>query len=137
MRDNWMDLAEFNAGDSQFEITHGLLIDRLKYLPNNTIEGDQVILVRAISGDEASTNLAANIHISGEERAEEGKEGGSMAGVLIGVLSLLVLLLLVALTFAGIQLRDSGFFEDEEFYDEIEEVVESMTEEAYSDHPPG
>jgi serine protease AprX len=137
MRDNWMDLAEFNAGDSQFEITHGLLIDRLKYLPNNTIEGDQVILVRAISGDEASTNLAVNIRISGEEKAEEGKEGGSMAGVLIGVLSLLVLLLLVALTFAGIQLRDRGFFEDEEFYDEIEEVVESMTGEWDTTQPPG
>ena len=137
MRDNWMDLAEFNAGDSQFEITHGLLIDRLKFLPNNTIEGDQVILVRAISGDEASTNLAVNIHISGEEKAEEGNEDGSMAGVLIGVLSLLVLLLLITLAFAGIQLRDRGFFEDEEFYDEIEEVVESLTGEGDFDHPPG
>ena len=66
-----MDLAEFDIGDSQFEVTHSLLVDRLKYLPNNSIEGDQVILVRAISGDEASTNLAANIHISGEEKVEE------------------------------------------------------------------
>ena len=137
MRDNWMDLANFNAGESRFEITHGLLIDRLKYLPNNTIEGDQVILVRAISGDEASTNLAVNIHISGEEKAEEGNEDGSMAGVLIGVLSLLVLLLLITLAFAGIQLRDRGFFEDEEFYDEIEEVVESMTGEWDTTQPPG
>ncbi len=137
MRDNWMDLADFNIGDSQFEVTHGLLIDRLKYLPNNTIEGDQVILVRAISGDEASTNLAVNIHISGEEKMEEGAEGGSLTGVLIGVLSLLVLMLLVTLVFAGIQLRDRGYFEDEEFYDEIEEVVESMTGEGDWDHPPG
>ena len=44
MRDNWMNLADFNIGDPQFEVTHGLLVDRLKYLPNNTIEGEQVIL---------------------------------------------------------------------------------------------
>ena len=93
--------------------------------------------MRAISGDEASTNLAVNIHISGEEKAEEGNEDGSMAGVLIGVLSLLVLLLLITLAFAGIQLRDRGFFEDEEFYDEIEEVVESMTGEWDTTQPPG
>ncbi len=129
MRDNWMNLADFNIGDSQFEVTHGLLVDRLKYLPNNTIEGDQVVLVRAISGDEASTNLAVNIHIVGEEKVEEEGAGGSFEGVLIGILSLLVILLLVTLVFTGIRLKESGYFEDEEFYDEVEEVVGSMSEE--------
>ncbi|MAR42380.1 MAG: hypothetical protein CMA43_04270 [Euryarchaeota archaeon] len=137
MRDNWMDLAEFDIGDSQFEVTHSLLVDRLKYLPNNSIEGDQVILVRAISGDEASTNLAANIHISGEEKIEEGEEEGSIAGILVGALSLIILLLLVTLVFAGIQLKERGYFGDDEFYDDIEEVVDSMTVEGEGDHPSG
>ena len=60
MRDNWMDLPEFNSGDSDFEVSHSLLVDRLQYLPNNTIEGTQVILVRAISGCLLYTSDAAD-----------------------------------------------------------------------------
>ena len=81
MRDNWMDLPEFNSGDSDFEVSHSLLVDRLQYLPNNTIEGTQVILVRAISGASSSTNLATAIHISGEEKVEKSNEVGSMSGI--------------------------------------------------------
>ena len=137
MRDNWMDLADFDIGDTQFEVTHGLLVDRLKYLPNNTIEGEQVILVRAISGDEASTNLAVNIDISGEEKIEEDEEGGSISGVLVGTLTMIILLLLVSLVFAGIQLRERGYFDDDEFYDDMEDVAESMSIEDESGHPSG
>lgn len=137
MRDNWMDLADFDIGDTQFEVTHGLLVDRLKYLPNNTIEGEQVILVRAISGDEASTNLAVNIDISGEEKIEEDEEGGSISGVLVATLTLIILLLLVTLVFAGIQLRERGYFDGDEFYDDMEDVAESMSIEDESGHPSG
>lgn len=137
MRDNWMDLADFDIGDTQFEVTHGLLVDRLKYLPNNTIEGEQVILVRAISGDEASTNLAVNIDITGEEKIEEDEEGGSISVVLVGTLSLIILLLLVTLVFAGIQLRERGYFDDDEFYEDMEDVAESMSIEDGSGHPSG
>ena len=137
MRDNWMDLADFDIGDTQFEVTHGLLVDRLKYLPNNTIEGEQVILVRAISGDEASTNLAVNIDISGEEKIEEDEEGGSISGVLVGTLTMIILLLLVTLVFAGVQLRERGYFDDDEFYDDMEDVAESMSIEDESGHPSG
>ena len=137
MRDNWMDLADFDIGDTQFEVTHGLLVDRLKYLPNNTIEGEQVILVRAISGDEASTNLAVNIDISGEEKIEEDEEGGSISGVLVATLTLIILLLLVTLVFAAIQLRERGYFDGDEFYDDMEDVAESMSIEDESGHPYG
>ena len=137
MRDNWMDLADFDIGDTQFEVTHGLLVDRLKYLPNNTIEGEQVILVRAISGDEASTNLAVNIDISGEEKIEEDGEGGSISGVLVATLTLIILLLLVTLVFAAIQLRERGYFDGDEFYDDMEDVAESMSIEDESGHPSG
>ena len=130
MRDNWMDLPEFNSGDSDFEVSHSLLVDRLQYLPNNTIEGTQVILVRAISGASSSTNLATAIHISGEEKVEKSNEVGSMSGILIGGLSLIVITLLITLIFAGIQLREMGFLESEEYYDdEIEEVVGTIVTE--------
>ena len=130
MRDNWMDLPEFNSGDSDFEVSHSLLVDRLQYLPNNTIEGTQVILVRAISGASSSTNLATAIHISGEEKVESSYEAGPMSGILIGGLSLIIIILLITLIFAGIQLRDMGFLETEEYYDdEIEEVVGTIVTE--------
>ena len=130
MRDNWMDLPEFNSGDSDFEVSHSLLVDRLQYLPNNTIEGTQVILVRAISGASSSTNLATAIYISGEEKLEKSDEGGSVSGILIGGLSLIVIILLITLIFAGIKLREMGFLESEEYYDnEIEEVVGTIVTE--------
>lgn len=130
MRDNWMDLPEFNSGDNDFQVSHSLLVDRLQYLPNNTIEGTQVILVRAISGASSSTNLATAIHISGEEKVENSDGGGSMSGILIGGLSLIVIILLITLLFAGIQLSERGFFESEEYYDdEIEEVVGTIVSE--------
>ena len=127
MRDNWMDLAEFSVGDETFEVTHGLLVDRLRFLPNNTVEGDQVVLVRAISGDEASTNLAVGIHVMGEEKMAESGGAGSLMGLIVGVLALLVLVLLGVLAFAGVQLRERGYFDNEEEYDqEMDAAVESM-----------
>jgi len=123
MRDNWMDLADFSVGDETFEVTHGLLVDRLRFLPNNTVEGDQVILVRAIAGDEASTNLAVGIHILGEEKIVESDSGSSIMGVIVGILALLVLVLLVTLVFAGMQLRERGFFDSDEV---IEDDADSV-----------
>ena len=130
MRDNWMDLAEFTIGDERFEVTHDLLVDRLRFLPNNTVEGEQVILVRAISGDQASTNLAIGILIIGEEKITQSDSESSFMGIVVGILALLVLVLLSALIFAGIQLRDRGFFEkDDEFFQD-DELVEEIFSEA-------
>ena len=114
MRDNWMNLADFSVGDETFEVTYGLLADRLRFLPNNTVEGEQVILVRGIAGDEASTNLAVGIYIMGEEKIAQSDSGGSIMGIIVGVLTLLVLVLLVTLVFAGVQLRDRGFFDSDD-----------------------
>ena len=86
--------------------------------------------MRAISGASSSTNLATAIHISGEEKVERSDDAGSMSGILIGGLSLIVIILLITLIFAGMQLRDRGFFESEEYYDdEIEEVVGTIVTE--------
>ena len=93
--------------------------------------------MRAISGDEASTNLAVNIDISGEEKIEEDEEGGSISGVLVATLTLIILLLLVTLVFAAIQLRERGYFDGDEFYDDMEDVAESMSIEDESGHPSG
>ena len=42
----------------------------------------------------------------------------------------IIIILLIALIFAGIQLRDMGFLESEEYYDdEIEEVVGTIVTE--------
>tara|TARA_Y100000589_G_scaffold75712_2_gene69422 strand:- start:358 stop:2355 length:1998 start_codon:yes stop_codon:yes gene_type:complete len=136
MRDNWMDLPEFNPGETDFEVSHSLLVDRLQYLPNNTIEGSQVILVRAISGAESSTNLATAIYIVGEEKAQESGEGDSMGVVIFGVLSFIAILLLVALIVAGFQWAKLERLIDSEDYpdDEIEEVVgDIVTEDGFEE----
>lgn len=136
MRDNWMDLPEFNPGEADFEVSHSLLVDRLQYLPNNTIEGPQVILVRAISGAESSTNLATAIYIVGEEKVQESGGGDSMGVVIFGVLSFMVILLLVALIVAGFQWARLERLIDREDYpdDEIEEVVgDIVTEDGFEE----
>ena len=123
MRDNWMDLADFSVGGETFEVTHGLLVDRLRFLPNNTVEGEQVILVRGIAGDEASTNLAVGIYLMGEEKIAQSDSGGSVMGIIVGVLALLVLVLLVTLVFAGMQLRDRGFFDSDDVLEDEDDSI--------------
>ena len=113
-----MDLADFSVGDETFEVTHGLLVDRLRFLPNNTVGGEQVILVRGISGDEASTNLAVGIYIMGDEKITQSDSDGSIMGIIVGILALLVLVLLVTLVFAGMQLRDRGFFDSDDLLED-------------------
>lgn len=138
MRDNWMDLSEFTIGDQQFQVTHDLLVDRLRFLPNNTVEGDQVILVRAISGDQASTNLAIGIHIMGEEKIVQSDSENSFMGLVVGILALLVLVLLSALIFAGIQLRERGFFgKDDEYYRDEDMDEEMFSESEYNQSESG
>jgi|TARA_B110000914_G_scaffold75050_2_gene65991 subtilisin family serine protease len=114
MRDNWMDLATFDGEDTAFTVTHSLLVDRLQYLPNNTVEGDQVLLVRAITNEKSSTNLAVDIHIIGDEKVLSKSSDSGVSGIIIGVLSLLVLVLFVVLTITTLKLKNTGFFEDDE-----------------------
>ena len=137
MRDNWMDLADFNAEEEQFEVTHSLLVDRLKFLPNNTIEGEQVILVRAISEDKASTNLAVGINIIGEEKIEGAEEDGSYLAVIVGILTLTVLILIAALGVTGWKLSERGYFDNDEYDEEIEDTVESIMSDGTYDNNDG
>ena len=63
MRDNWMDLDSFKSGDKMFELEYDLLVDRLQFLPGNSIEGNQTLMVRAIKDSSSSANLVEHIHI--------------------------------------------------------------------------
>ena len=127
MRDNWMDLADFDASKLTFSVTHSLLVDRLQYLPNNTVEGNQVLLVRAINEDRASTNLAIDITVIGEEKIEKSSSSGSSNMALItGLLSVLVIILFVALTVTTMKLKGSGVFSDEQIEEEMEDWIEDL-----------
>ena len=126
MRDNWMDLGDYNFNELNFGVTHSLLVDRLQYLPNNTVEGNQVLLVRAITEDRASTNLAVDITIVGEEKIEISSSGSSNMALITGLLSVLVIILFVALTVTTMKLKESGVFSDEIIEEEIEDWIEDL-----------
>ena len=137
MRDNWMDLGDYNFNELNFGVTHSLLVDRLQYLPNNTVEGNQVLLVRAITEDRASTNLAVDITIVGEEKIEISSSGSSNMALITGLLSILVIILFVALTVTTMKLKESGVFSNEILEEEIEdedwiEDLETQTEDENS-----
>lgn len=126
MRDNWMDLGDYNFNELNFGVTHSLLVDRLQYLPNNTVEGNQVLLVRAITQDRASTNLAVDITIVGEEKIEISSSGSSNMALITGLLSILVIILFVALTVTTMKLKESGVFSNEIIEEEIEDWIEDL-----------
>ena len=119
MRDNWMTLSEFTPGDQIVEISHTMLVERLRYLPGNEIEGNQTLMVRGILEDEASTNLVAHLRIMGSEPAIEEVEQASLVGVALVVLVLLVAVLISILAMVLIRNRD----EDEEKEDLSDEEV--------------
>ena len=126
MRDNWMDLDDYNVNELNFGVTHSLLVDRLQYLPNNTVEGNQVLLVRAITEDRASTNLAVDITIVGEEKIEISSSGSSNMALITGLLSVLVIILFVALTVTTMKLKGSGVFSEEQIEEEMEDWIEDL-----------
>ena len=115
MRDNWMDLAGFDEDDNTFMVTHSLLVDRLQYLPNNTVEGEQVLLVRAITNDKSSTNLAVDINIVGAEKIDSESEISSNSSIIIGILSILVLILFTGLTIVTMKFKQTGLWDEDEY----------------------
>ena len=98
MRDEWMDLNSFVAGSQEFEIEHDLFVDRLQYLPGNTIEGNQTLMVRALVGSNSSANVVAHLHIMGSEKApaEMDESGFLSTGMIVAGLSSLLFLSLAA-----------------------------------------
>ncbi len=108
MRDEWMDLNEYEPGSGQFEIKHDMFVDRLKYLPGNTIEGNQTLLVRALVGDNSSANVVTHLHIMGSEKAPDtsGESGFLSTGLIVGGLSFLLFLSIAAAVVLFMQLQN-------------------------------
>ena len=113
MRDNWMSHPDFLEGETNFEISHTMLVDRLQYLPGNQIEGNQTVMVRAILGDDASTNLVAQVFVLGSEPVYTSGAGDSVNSALVPVLSMIVVFLVVMLTLSLIRLRSANLTEFE------------------------
>ncbi len=107
MRDEWMDLEGYEPGDSSFEIEHDMFVDRLKYLPGNTIEGNQTLMVRALDGTNSSANVVTHLHIMGAEKAPvvEDSEFFTM-GMIVGGLSFLLILSIAAAIVLFMQLQN-------------------------------
>ncbi len=127
MRDNWMSHPEFTEGDSDFVISHTMLVDRLQYLPGNQIEGNQTVMVRAILDDEASTNLVTHVSVLGSEPNNENGQAGQNSDFIVLALSLTVVLLIVLLALSAILLRrkdmdDYGFEYGSKASEEMDDV---------------
>ena len=58
-----------------------------------------------------------------EEKIVQSDSGSSIMGVIVGILILLVLVLLVTLVFAGMQLRERGFFDSDELMEDDAESI--------------
>ena len=113
MRDNWMSHPEFLEGETNFEISHSMLVDRLQYLPGNSIEGNQTVMVRAILGDDASTNLVAQVFVLGSDPILPSSSNDSLNSALVPILSMVVVVLIGMLTVSLIRLRSANFTEPE------------------------
>ncbi len=104
MRDYWSDHPDFIAGDTDFAITHAMLNDRLKYLPGNEVVGNQTIIVRAITGDNASTNAVVHLHVMGDTPLTVGQEGGGIDGLVL-LLAALLFIFAIGLVVMFLMLR--------------------------------
>ncbi|MDE0708168.1 MAG: S8 family serine peptidase [Candidatus Poseidoniales archaeon] len=107
MRDEWMDLDDFEPGDSSFEIKHSMFVDRLKYLPGNTIEGNQTLMVRALQNTNSSANVVTHLHIMGSEKATVQDDSEVLStGMIVGGLSVLLFISLAAAIVLYMQLQN-------------------------------
>ena len=116
MRDEWMDLNEYEPGSSSFEIEHDMFVDRLQYLPGNTIEGNQTLMVRALQGTNSSANVVTHLHIMGSEKATIQEESPFITtAMIVGGLSFLLILAIASAVMLFLQLqnlREDALFEE-------------------------
>jgi hypothetical protein len=107
MRDEWMDLDGYEPGDPSFEIKHSMFVDRLKYLPGNTIEGNQTLMVRALQNTNSSANVVTHLHIMGSEKAIVQEDSEFLStGMIVGGLSVLLFISLAAAIVLYMQLQN-------------------------------
>ena len=108
MRDTWMDLVEHDEGENQVSVTHTMLVDRLQELPDVEIEGNHTILLRSISGSNASANMVTHIHVMGSEKAPVvlADSGFLSTTMIVAGLSSLLILSLAAAAVLFMQLQN-------------------------------
>lgn len=97
MRDNWMSHPNFSPGDTNFDVSYKMLVDRIQYLPGNQIEGNQTLMFRAILDDGASTNLVTHVFLLSEDNDIPTQDRG-LSGFtsLIGIISVLGAAIIIA-----------------------------------------
>jgi hypothetical protein len=130
MRDYWSDHPDFESAGTQFTITHEMIHDRLKFLPGNSVTGNQTIMVRAIAGDNASTNSVVHLHVMGDTPIESSTDSGGFNGTVF-VLATLVFILAVGLILTMLMLQGviatpnlGRFGNDSDAYDDDSEESE-------------
>jgi len=136
MRDNWMDHPNFEIGQKTVEISHSMIVDRLQYLPGNEIKGNQTLMVRAINGEEASTNLVVHLFVTESEKVTSEQDSTTLLPTLVVLLSLLVILLVTILTVFLVKIRAEGdpyLVEEELGYVEEADLASSTSDEE-TDH---
>ena len=125
LRDEWMDIPDYEDGSEEISLSHTLIVDRLEYLPGNPIEGNQTLLLRSIKGNNASTISTVQIHVIGDSASSfESKSGNS--AFLIAILVSIIVVLLSALATSIVMLQKmSGNSLSNLLWnkDEIEEAV--------------
>ena len=127
MRDEWMDLNNYQTGSGEFEIEHDMFVDRLKYLPGNTIEGNQTLMVRALQGTNSSANVVTHLHIMGSEKAPMSEDSDFLStSMIVGGLSFLLLLSIAAAVVLFMQLQN---LRDPSLYVLDEETVDADIED--------
>ena len=111
-----MDLNEYEPGDSSFVIEHDMFVDRLQYLPGNTIEGNQTLMVRALQGTNSSANVVTHLHIMGSEKATVQEDSTFLStSMIVGGLSFLLILSIAAAVVLFMQLqnlREDALFDE-------------------------
>ena len=83
-----------------------MLLDRLRYLPGNNLTGNQTIMLRAIKGDNASTNAVVHLHVMGEDPISVTGDAEGISG-LVFFLAALVLLLLIGVVITGLMVTNA------------------------------
>ena len=89
---------------------------RDRYLPGNTIEGNQTLMVRALQGTNSSANVVTHLHIMGSEKAAVQEESEFITtGMIVGGLSFLLILAIASAIVLFMQLqnlREDAMFEE-------------------------
>ena len=106
MRDYWSDHPYYEPGETSVEVTHEMVLDRLRYLPGNHLTGNQTIMLRAIKGDNASTNAVVHLHVMGEDPISVTGDSEGISG-LVFFLAALVVLLLIGVVITGLMVANA------------------------------